>query len=256
MMMKIRMRHLRRLLMTEAAVGADDAREVIKRFNKGMSALGVSPEGVDSMQVLGIGTHGTALEMPDGRVLKVTNDTKEAESAAMLMGQNFKNIVNFYDVWEFGDTGLFGILQEKVVPLEGGEAKAFNDALISTGLPLWIRKSPDNWDQVKVMTKQHIVRSVKKKFPDNHNSPEAQQFAHEINDKWSALINTYGIKNMFDTLNEIGIDFHDYHAGNLMKREDGTLVLIDLGISAIRGGGAQMRSMSESRRCISIQRMV
>lgn len=245
-----RLRHILEgnLLILEAAVGEEHAREIITRFSRGMSELGVPPENVGALPVLGIGTHGTAFEMPDGRVLKVTNDSKEAEAASMLLGQNVRNIVTFYDVWEFGETGLFGILQERVIPLEKGEAKAFNDALVATGLPVWIRRSPDDWDKVKEMTKDHIIRSIKKKFPDNHNSPEAQRFAHEVNAQWNMLIHKYGVRSMFETMNSVGIDFHDYHAGNLMKRPDGTLVLIDLGISAIRGGAAaKMRSMMEAR---------
>lgn len=250
--MKMRAERLRQIIESNLLLEAVDeqhAREVMMKFGRGMSQLGVPPESVDSLPLLGVGTHGSAFETPDGRVIKVTNDSKEAEAASALLGQFVPSIVNYYDVWEFGGTGLYGILQEKLVPLEAGEAKAFNDALVATGLPVWIRRAPGDWAKVKQLTRQHILSKVRKQFPDDHNSPEAQRFAHEINAQWNMLVQRYRVRNMFNTLDSLGIDFHDYHAGNLMKRpETGELVLIDLGISVIRvGAGGKMRSMNERR---------
>jgi hypothetical protein len=237
------------LLLMEGAVGGDYAREIMLRFPRGMEAIGIPSHSVESLPVVGTGTHGTAFETPDGRIIKVTNDSKEAQAAATLLGQFIPSIVNYYDVWEFGDTGLFGLLQEKLVPLEKPEAQAFNDALVATGLPVWIRRAPGDWDKVKELTKRHILNKVRKKFPDEHNSPAAQRFAHEANAQWNMLVTRYRVKDMFETLSGLDIDFHDYHAGNLMKRPGtGELVLIDLGISVIRtGAGGTMRSMTERR---------
>ncbi len=248
-MMVMTLRRFKRLvaeaiIREDAPVDAGQAQELIKKFPKGMKKYGIDASKADSLKVLGTGTRGTAFDI-GGKVLKVTNDSKEAEAAAVMVGKDVKNIVNFYAVWRFGDTPFYGITQEKLQPLPPDQGKAFNDALVATGLPIWIKRAQGSWDNVKSLTKQHILDQVKKKFKDNVNSPEAQQYAKGINEKWNTLVRTYGLRDMFNTLTEYGIDFHDYHAGNMMMRGDGTLVLIDLGMSKIRGGGGQIQAMTE-----------
>ncbi len=222
------------LLLEGDEIGPDAAKEALKKFPKGMHKLGI--QNVDALKPLGTGTKGTAFDAGN-KVLKVTPDAKEAQAAAVLVGKNVKNVVNFFGVYKLGDTGMFCIMQEKLQPISPEESNAFNKALVATGLPLWIKRANGSWDKVRELTKQHILASVKKKFPDNLNSPEAQQFVKQTNEHWSSLVKKYGLKELFETLTKLGIDFHDYHAGNMMKREDGTLVLIDLGMSNIRGQG-------------------
>jgi hypothetical protein len=214
-------------------VNPEQAKEVLKKFPKGAKKLGI--HDVDSLQTLGTGTQGTAFLAGD-KVLKITKDAKEAHAASVLVGQHYKNIVNFYGVWSLGDTGLYAVLQEKLLPLPSDEAKAFDNALVQTGVPVWIKRAGGDWDKVKQLTKDHVSSVVKEKFK-TFDSPEAKEFVKKANESWNSLTRKYGIKDMFDTLNKAGIHFADYHAGNMMKREDGTLVLIDLGLSNVKGTG-------------------
>lgn len=255
--MRLQIKHLKSLIkeslifLNEGAVGASHAREILRKFKKGISKLGIKESEIESLPVLGTGTHGTAFQMPSGQVLKITNDSKEAGSSAALINKDVAGVAKIYDVWEFGDTGLYGLIAEKVYPISDSDAKEFNDALVATGLPVWIKQSYNDWSGVKKLTKAHIFRTIRKKFPDNHNSPAAQRYAHEINEQWKLLLKKYQIRKMFDTMNNLGIDFHDYHAGNLMRRENGELVIIDLGISVLRNSGnSQMRSMTEGQKKI------
>lgn len=242
---------IREVLLTEAPVSADAAKELLRKFPKGLKKVGINVDDIDSFQQLGeTGTHGTAFKLPDGRVLKVTDDAKEAEAAASLIGKNLSNIVKFYAVWQFNDDNLYGVLQELLEPLSAEEGKELNSALVSTALPLWIKRANGSWDTVKQLTKQHILDSVKKKFKGNHNSPEAQAYAKSVNEAWNLLVTKYKIRDMFNTLTELGIDFHDYHAGNLMKRSDGTLVLIDLGMSKIKSPGKPQKFTESRKVCI------
>lgn len=222
-----------------------DAKQLLKRFPKGLTRLGLSPDKVDSLQVLGTGTRGTAFELGD-KVLKVTNDAQEAQAAAMLVGKDIKNVCRYFAVVKFGDTDNYGIVQEKLKPLPANSAKEFNDALVATGLPIWIKRANGSWDEAKRLTKEYILSQVKKKFSDNMNSPKAQEYARGINAKWNDLVHKFGLRDVFQTLTELGIDFHDYHAGNLMVRDDGTLVLIDLGMSKIRGGGGKIDTLTQA----------
>jgi hypothetical protein len=219
------------------------AKAILKKFPKGMRALGIN--NIDSLKVLGIGTRGTAFDMGGGKVLKITNDEKEAGAAAVLLGKKINNIVNFFAVKRLKDTPYYVIVQEKLQPLSSEHSKAFNDALVSTGLPIWIKRAEGSWDRAKFLTKDYIIGTVKKKFSGKLDSPEAKEFASKINSQWNTLVNTYGLKEMFKTLTEFGIDFHDYHAGNMMQRDDGTLVLIDLGMSKIRASGGNVEMITQ-----------
>lgn len=237
--MKLSVGRLRRLIRESIIregyepVSPEQAKEVLKKFPKGAKKLGI--QNVDALQPLGTGTQGTAFAVGD-KVLKVTKDAKEAHAASVLVGQHLKNIVQFYGVWSLGDTGLYAILQEKLAPLQSDEAKAFDNALVKTGIPVWIKRAGGDWDKVKQLTKEYIASSVKKKFK-TFDSPEAKEYVKNANESWNSLTRKYGLKDMFDTLNKAGIHFADYHAGNMMKREDGTLVLIDLGLSNVKGNG-------------------
>ena len=229
------------------AIKPEAAKELIKKFPKGMQKLGIDPSKADTLQVLGIGTRGTAFDLGN-RVLKITNDASEAAVANILKGKNLSNVVNFYDVWAFGDTGFFGITQEKLSALTAADAKKFNDAILATGLPVWMRSSEADWKKVKEKVKSFIVRQVKKKFPKNYNSQEAKDFVKTINDQWNLLVKEYKIRDLFNTLNSLGIGFHDYHAGNMMKRPDGSLVLIDLGMSKVAGPAGTIETIEERLR--------
>ena len=215
-------------------ISADSAKELLKRYPKGMQRLGISLQKIDSLPILGTGTRGTAFDLGDNRVLKITNDSDEAEAAAILVGQNIPNVCIFYGVWKLGESHYYAILQEKLKPLSSSAAKEFDDALVATGLPVWAKRADGSWDSVKQMSTEFVLKQIKKHFRDNYNSPKAQQYAKSINDKWNLLIKKYGIRTLFQTLTNLGIDFHDYHAGNMMTRDDGTLVLIDLGMSNVR----------------------
>lgn len=226
-------------------VGKGMALQIVSKFPKGMAKMGIDVGSLSGLQSW-TGTNGTAFDLGNGKVLKVTRDQKEAATSAVLVGKELANVVRIYAVWRFKDTDFYGILQEKLEPLPDAEGKAFNDALIATRLPVWIHKSGYDFEKAKEMTKQHILSQVKEKFKDNVNSPEAQKFAHAINDKWNMLVKKFSMRDMFNTLKQLGIDFADFHAGNLMRRADGTLALIDLGQSKITGGGGNIDTITQS----------
>lgn len=231
-------------IVNEAAVADEEtSRDIIKKFSKGVTAMGVN---VNKLTPLATGTHGTAFDAGNGRVLKITNDEKEAAIAAALIGKDIKNIVKFFSVVHFKDTPYYAVLQEKLQPMPPQDGKRLNDLLVMTGLPLWIKRSGGSWDKVKELTKQYALSQVKKKFPEGHNSPEAQDFAKSIIGAWDTLIKQFRIKDMFNTLQELGIEFHDYHAGNMMLRGD-DIVLIDLGMSKLNGEPGKIETVSEPK---------
>jgi serine/threonine protein kinase len=236
------------ILHENATVTAEDALEIVKKFPKGLKKLGIDVDNFKSYKVLGTGTRGTAFLVGD-KVFKITNDAKEAQAASVIQGKNEKSLVNVYSVVHFADTEYYGILQEKLDPLPDDIGKEYNQALIKTAVPVWIAKSNGDWNKVKEMTKDHIRNKIKEKFGKDAevSSPEVREFVKSVNESWNLLVNTYFIRDMFNTLQKYGIRFHDFHAGNLMIRGDGQLVLIDLGMSKVQGTG-DISTLSENLR--------
>jgi serine/threonine protein kinase len=224
------------ILLENAVVSAEDAANIVKKFPKGLKKLGIDSDNFAKYKVLGTGTRGTAFLVGD-KVFKITNDDKEAQAASLIQGKNVKSLVNVYAVVHFADTPYYGILQEKLNPLPDDIGKTYNNALVKTAVPVWIAKSSGSWDKVKELTKEHIQREVKKKFGDDTSSDEVKEYVKSVNEAWNMLVNKFYIRDMFNTLQELGIRFHDFHAGNLMMRDGGQLVLIDLGMSKVSGKG-------------------
>lgn len=235
-------------ILLEKANSLDDnqAREILKKFPKGLAQLGVDPNTIDQLQVLGVGTRGAAFAVGD-KVLKVTGDDREAQASARLVGGKHNNLVKVYKVIKLGKTGAFAIFQEKLNPLPKDQETEFNNALVNTGLPVWIKAANYDWGQAKAKVKQYILQKVKKKV-GNYNSPEAQELVNKANADWQLLVKKYKIGELFDEIKALGVNFSDFHAGNLMKRDDGTLVIIDLGNSVIQGADGHVDSIEERRK--------
>lgn len=238
--MIITLRNLKKLIHesliieNSSAVTDDSAKEIMKKFPKGLKKIGIDTSKLDSLKVLGTGTRGTAFLVSNDRVFKVTNDDKEAQAASLIQGKNEKSLVRIYAVVHFADTPYYGILQEKLNPLPDDIGKEYNNALVKTLVPVWIAKSNGSWETVKELTKKHIKDQIAKK---NLNKEDMDEYVKSVNSSWNMLINKFYIRDMFETLQKLGIRFHDFHAGNLMTRDDGQLVLIDLGMSKVSGTG-------------------
>jgi hypothetical protein len=233
------------LIVEAAAIEEVEAREIIERFPKGLRKYGVDASKVKSFKKLGTGTRGTAFDVGGGKVLKVTNDLKETQAAAKLMGKDLPNIVKYFGVWKFGDSGTFGITQEFLYPISKEDGKELNAALVKTGLPVWLKKSGYDWDASKELVKKYVLDQVKSRFKGGETSEEAKAFAKEALVAWDLLVSKYKIRDMFKTLQGLGIDFHDFHAGNVMRRQDGSIVLIDLGYSKISGDDGAVDTINE-----------
>jgi hypothetical protein len=242
-------------LITEEAsrIKEDEARSLLKDYSSDVEE--VLNIDASRLKPAGVGTRGVVFDVGDGRILKLTRDDTEARIASSLVGNDNENLTRYYEVVRFGDTDVYGILQEKLTPLTNEEIKTLNNALVKTRLPVWIYKSGYDFDKAKEMTKQYI-KDEYKKFVDGKKFSEAKAWINEINPLWNLLSREYKIRGLAAALKELGIDFHDYHGGNFMRRGN-TLVLIDLGYSRGFSGSGSIKSLrasrkSESRRALSV----
>lgn len=215
--------------------------DVVQHFAQKLAKRGIKVPR--EPHVLGSGTQATTIDLQDGRVIKVTRDPEDAKVSLKIQSLNLKHVVRVFDVFRFPKTAmgnlLFGIVSEKLSPIPGttnsplsatGEAGALNVAIQES---FFIRSSANyfggSWQQnFKRMHDYLKIAMSEEGFSD---SKEVQQkFADSL-----AVLKKYQIPEMVDELHRAGIKFHDYHAGNIMKKKDGTYSLVDFGHSKNEG---------------------
>lgn len=194
----------------------------------------------DNPAVFGSGTRGVAFNIGGNRALKVTADKQEAVAANKLKNLKLKHVYRVDDVFRLRDEHVYCIVQEALTKMPGssddassvtGMAAEFNKALIETGFPVFINRAAYDWDKAKELVKAYVHKKIK-------SYPKDTQMARfeEHNKLWNDLASKWHVKDMVKELASAGVKFHDYHAGNIMMRKDGTPVLIDIGYSKVEGG--------------------
>lgn len=219
---------------TVIGVKEEQARQLLQKNADRLAKKGID---VRRLQAIGQGTRGVAFAVGD-KALKVTNDVQEAVAANKLKGLGMKHVVRVDDVFKFQEGELYGVLQERLQPLEKKESNTLNFDLWDpeiwgkgTEIPRLIYDSGYDWDKVKVMATEALKKALSA-APEN----ERQELAERANRAWKNLNDRFRIGDMVRELSSKGIRFHDYHAGNIMKRANGDYVVIDIGYSKVAGG--------------------
>jgi cytidyltransferase-like protein len=221
-------------------------KKYLKMFKDRLEKRGIKIP--DNPPVLGTGTRGTAFDLGN-KVLKLTGDESEAIAANKIKDLHLKHVVKIFDVFKMGKgeyAGLlpvYGVYQEKLVPIPGsdpdfdkctGEALALNEAIDGTFmfnaiLTVGDAKKGYTWEQLY----KKMYSMLKERMAES-GLEEAQE-AQKIFAESMPILLKFQIPKMVDELGRSGIDFGDYHAGNIMKR-GGDYVLIDVGHSRVDGG--------------------
>lgn len=199
-----------------------------------MKRIGLPDKNFESMISLDSGEQGTVYSMGDGaRVLKVTRDATEANSSIKLVGKKAKTIATIFDVfgmrtgrmsatskWVKLSKSIYGILQEEL------ETPDRDWGLLGTA---WYNFRSDE-DEAGGYSEESLNRH----FETPINAKNVQRFA-----EWVESHNVDGLPGNWlpwlqlvaSELKAAGIVFRDLHPGNIMKRQNGDHVLIDLGVS-------------------------
>lgn len=254
--MKIDARKLRRIIneevrrfLSEASLGIqeEESKRILQKFRNDVE--NILDVDIDQLKPMGIGTRGIAFDAGSNRIFKITRDEKEAMISSALIGNDNESLTRYYSVVQFGDTGVYGILQEKLEPLTPQEVKDINDALIKTRFPVWLYKSDYDFDKAKQMTKEFLAQQ-NQKILDSGDPAELRRWGTEMNYLWNLISRKYNMRSLAEALEELGIRFHDYHGGNFMRRGN-TLVLIDVGNARSFGGSTNVKvlkpNVQESR---------
>lgn len=203
----------------------------------------LAKKGIQKWSFIRAGTRGSAFDV-GGKVLKVTNDGKEAQASFKLnqVGKGMKHVVQIMDVFRFPNTEqqpIYGVIQEKLNELDKKEANLLNFDLWDpeiwgkgTEIPPTIYKSGYDWHKVRELVVQNTQNMARQQ-----KDQEAQKaLLEKANQAWKNLTQRFHVGDMVQELSSKGIKFHDYHAGNIMKRDDGQYVVIDIGYSKVEGG--------------------
>lgn len=181
-------------------------------------------KGIDihKLHKLGQGAGGIAYAIDNQRVLKVTGDASEAGSSSFLKGKNVKGIINIYDVWQFPNSNMYGIIMEKIVPFKDWASdplKQDMEEIVDTfNLKKLIQKHHGDWNQIW----QEIDKS-------ELHMPNANKQTMK-----KALLM---LANAVDGLKAVGIhNFFDVHLENLGKRMNGEVVIFDIGFAHVKSG--------------------
>lgn len=113
---------------------------------------------------LGSGSHGVVVLLEDGRVLKTTDDQKEAAMALWLMEEPRPNLFpTVFEVWS--DQGEFGIVREEIdsIAPEAVDQKALNalrdaEARLRESIGLWIGDAYDVNLGVRPSDGRYVIR--------------------------------------------------------------------------------------------------
>ncbi len=229
-----------------------------------LKELGVADE--KAFKYIKSGKNGSAYYFGDREVVKFTADTSEAESMALLVGEDTKFIVHVTDVFWLVKDWVACVRQER---LEAGEPdwKEFGDiatfyfsVIVNHAFhPLAVDQFKDwcklrlgvNKNQPKAATINiqaddstpiDIKRAPKSDKP-KPGAPRPIQFVHEKNPNRAldpkfmnpnAAMPTDDkfewFRGLCEELISLGISFYDLNAGNIMKRGN-VHVVIDLGES-------------------------
>lgn len=238
------------LNQTSGPVTPPIAQALLKMYAKQLAEKkGVN---IDNLQQLGVGTQGVAYSMGD-KVLKITGDVREAKAAGVLAGQELPNVIKFYDAWQFPNTEFFGVVMEQITPLsdqekkelntsiielgpkskEEAEAAGINPKLVGVGFPGLILSANDSFREAQKL----LAKILAKRYYDK---PDAEKLKAATSEQFKKLITDYKMQNLFGSLKKLGIQYYDFHAGNYGRRQDGTLVLLDLGNGKVKGGTPPM----------------
>lgn len=179
------------------------------------------------IKTLGFGSRGEAFKLRDGGVLKVSSDKDEALASMKIMGKDIPGVVRVERVFKFPNSQVYGIVQEELLPLSSQEK-----AVLHSANKLVERLFDNNMDAYRWGWKQ-FINITDSKLRQSGLTSKDKEFIDII--KAVKVYKSFGLDKMMDGLYSSGVIFHDYHKGNIMKRRDGSYVVIDLGASHVEG---------------------
>jgi hypothetical protein len=179
-------------------------------------------------QRLGKGSFGTAyaVDLVQGKksVIKFTRDPTEAQASAFLCGRSSKHVVDIYRTWSLNWTheknlrGWYVVHRAYLNPLSRRDKKLmhvlwvlYGDMDLDLKFPRATSRSMlDKW-------KNYIREELEEE--GMYTQPNIARTMHLLAE----------VSTCVHALHKLGIDWEDIHADNMMRRDDGTMAIGDVG---------------------------
>src|SRR5690606_19476788 len=183
---------------------------------------GVDPDG---LEYLGAGNNGVAWRLRDGRVLKVTTDDAEAHVASFLRGKRLKHVFMIYDVWAFPGTynghHIYGLVTEGGLERLTSHEKEELGITLKTLEGLYGEEDEHGYKESAYDLWAGDLRKVLTTMMEGDLPPATKR-------RVLAGVKKFQLNGILADMSRIGFSA-DLHTGNVMKRPDGTYVMIDIG---------------------------
>jgi hypothetical protein len=184
------------------SVSKDKIREIARCFNKPLKQI----------KHIGSGCIGSAFLLSPRRVLKVTTSRREFKGATKLIGKNHKNIYKVHKTFEAG--GKYFIITDRYYKVTKAQENILDMLTYNT---FTMGYKSNGWKRVRNQFLQAYDTHVEYNGHYKGGSSEAVRKLIE-----------YGVKNMVEELQRSRIKAGDFHEGNVMRKKNGQLVIIDL----------------------------
>jgi hypothetical protein len=212
-----------------------------------MASLGVAD--VDALEELGRGTYAVAYRLPDGRVLKVTADSRSARAAKVVLEAGpAPGIVHVYEVKQLpGGTPFWATVEEYVLDAEHLHDDVRNDLDAAVEAVQWLLDR--EWlSKLKAAgasrdAAERIIRQFASAPPLWENEAQAVRWLMDIATGLSWL-RDHGVRGMSD--------FHEHNVG---IRENGSAVIFDLSSDRIRSSGAIDVAANPARKPFDVRKV-
>ena len=204
---------------------------------------------VRRLKKLGSGEMGVAYDIGNRRVLKVTTDEHEARNANYVRGKSYEHIGKVFDVFRFRDETakgqkIYGIEQEFLTNLSADEKAEFDSFVMGSAFrnELIDVVATANWDGIVQAYREFQQGEVRKDLGYPEGSPPSPMKEKKLQAtvardvaRFNQVMSKFSMPEIVNDLRLAGIQFADFHGGNLMKR-DGKFVINDLGGAKSAGG--------------------
>ena len=202
--------------------------QVLLRYREALSALGLRDP---VSQRLGLGSFGAAYETKIGggsSVLKLTRDPYEVVTSLASRGRDFEHVVPIYEVWSLAETqkkqhwaAWFVVHRAYLKPLTAKDKK-----LVDILFEIFVEDDLD----VPETTSGH--RAMRSKWELYVKEDLGETWQKSELDRAMELLRQ--IATGMKELRSIGIDWEDFHSGNLMIGPKGAIMIADVGYGVPR----------------------
>lgn len=210
--------------------GEEGARQILQKQEQLLSTKGIN---VGNLQKLGQGQMGVAFRIGNGKVLKVSTDKAEVDTAMTLLGKNPRHVVGYHDIFPLQEN-VWGLITDECMKLSQQEeydimdvAERLRDDRVIDDV------ATKNWNAVVSAVTAAVTEDAR---GEGAGLSKIDGIVNRIMADFLTKAKRYQFPEMIDELRSLGVQFADYKPENIMKKS-GRYVIVDLSMSKSGNNG-------------------